>query len=417
MTSARCSLFAPTDEELGGSGADARPGDAVYHDVTSAQLWSTFDTTSTFKVAHDFAGGTFDGRYVYLVPSTAGVVARYDTGANFAAGSAWSVFDTTALDANAIGFAGAVFDGRYVYLVPSGFTTGFITVRYDTQGSFGASSSWKAFDTRTVNRGAYQFFGGAFDGRFVYFAPNGYSRSDGIVTRFDTHADFAASRSWSTFDVMPISPNHGAGGFLGAVFDGHYVYFVQNQVAGLPIEGFVARCDTQADFTTVAAWALFNLKTLDSGAVGFFGAAFDGRYLYVVPNHAGAPSLLGRYDTQGSFTASWSTFETTALGAGVSGFAGAAFDGRYIYLVPHDNGAPDGILARLDTTAPDFKASAAWSTFDTSTVNSAAKGFTGAVFDGRFLYLVPTTGGVVARFDAKAPSSLPALPSFFGSFF
>jgi len=416
LANARCSLLAPTDDELRGPG----PGDPVYHDMTSAKLWSTFDTTSTFKVAHDFAGGTFDGRYLYLVPSKGSVVAQYDTRAgDLRAPWAWSVFDTTAVDKNAIGFAGAVFDGHSVYMVPSGGDTGFIALRYDAQAPFGEPRSWKPFDTRNASPEASQFFGGAFDGHHVYFAPNGYARSDGVVTRFDIHADFAAPPSWSTFDVKPLSAGHGAGGFCGAVFDGRYVYFVQNQVAGLPIAGFVARCDTQpqTDFTTDAAWDLLDLGTLDPGAVSFFGAAFDGHYLYVVPNHAGAPSLLSRYDTQGSFKASWSMFETTTLGDGVSGFAGAAFDGRYIYLVPHDNGSPDGIIARLDTTASDFKAPAAWSTFDTTSVDSAAKGFTGAVFDGRFLYLVPATKGVVARFDAKTPPSIPALPGFFGSFF
>ncbi len=43
---------------------------------------------------------------------------------------------------------------------------------------------------------------------------------------------------------------------------------------------------------------------------------------------------------------------------------------------------------------------------DAMTINASAVGFVGAVFDGRFLYLVPTRG-VVARFDAKTPPSLP----------
>ena len=413
LASAGCSLLAPTDAELRESGA-AGAGDALYRDMTSAPLWSTFDTTSAFKLAHDFAGGAFDGRYVYFVPSIGSVLARYDTRADFAAELAWSVFDTTGLDANAKAFAGAVFDGQYVYLVPS---EGSVAVRYDTRATFGALSSWTPFDTTIVDPGAMGFFGAAFDGRYVYFAPNhNGAASDGIVTRYDTRADFEAKPSWITFDVTPLSPNHGAGGFHGAVFDGRYVYFVQHQDAGLPVGGFVTRYDTRADFGTSDSWSFFDLAWLDPGAVGFLGGAFDGRYLYVVPNHAGAPSLLGRYDTQGSFTASWSTFETTTLAAGVSGFAGAAFDGRYIYLVPHDNGSPDGIVARLDTTVSDFEGRGAWSTFDTSSVNSAAKGFTGAVFDGRYLYLVPSSGGVVARFDAKTPPSLPALPGFFGSF-
>src|SRR5262245_13026406 len=95
LLSAGCSLLAPTDDELRGPGAG--PGGAVYHDMTSAPLWSTFDTTDAYKAAHDFAGGAFDGRYLYLVPSSSGVVARYDTTLAFTEEIAWSVHDTADL--------------------------------------------------------------------------------------------------------------------------------------------------------------------------------------------------------------------------------------------------------------------------------------------------------------------------------
>jgi hypothetical protein len=43
------------------------------------------------------------------------------------------------------------------------------------------------------------------------------------------------------------------------------------------------------------------------------------------------------------------------------------------------------------------------------------------VFDGDYLYLVPNNNGavdgIVARFDARKPPLLPALPDFHGSFF
>jgi hypothetical protein len=55
--------------------------------------------------------------------------------------------------------------------------------------------------------------------------------------------------------------------------------------------------------------------------------------------------------------------------------------------------------------------------FDTTSVHAKAAGFGGSVFDGRYLYLAPAASGVVARFDAKTPSSRPCQPSFFGSFY
>jgi hypothetical protein len=205
------------------------------------------------------------------------------------------------------------------------------------------------------------------------------------------------------------------------VFDGTSIYFVQNENAGSP-GGLVARYDTGSDFKTNTSWHFLDLSNLTQGAKGFSGAAFDGHYLYAIPGQAGAPSILTRFDTHGSFTASWMTLDTTTLGAALSGFAlsgfgGGAFDGRYVYLVPHNNGSPDGLVARLDTTALDFKSGSSWSTFDMMTsVDTNAKDFTGAIFDGRYLYFVPSKGGVVARFDARCPPQLPNLPYFQGSF-
>jgi hypothetical protein len=431
MFAAACSLLAPSDAELRGAGpGDGASPDAaaapVFHDVASPAYWSVFDITSLFAAAHDFAGGTFDGRYVYLAPRQGGVVARYDTGgADLSSVTAWTIFDASALSQRIHGYGGAVFDGRYVYFVPYGgygYANGVVT-RYDTQVDFNMPGAWRTFDTTTVNPRAEGFVGAAFDGRFVYFAPerNAFANSDGTVARYDTRADFQAAASWATFDVGAFSPGGGAGGFNGVVFDGRYVFFLQNQNAGAPCGGqsgcVVTRYDTSADFATQSSWSFFNVETINPNASGFFGGAFDGRYLYTVPSHAGAPSILGRYDTRGSFTASWMTFDTSTLDAGLSGFAGGAFDGRYVYLVPSNAGAPDGVVARVDSAAPDFRDPSAWSTFDITRVNANAKGFTGAIFDGHHLYFVPRTGGAVARFDAKQPPGLPALPGFHGSFF
>jgi hypothetical protein len=109
------------------------------------------------------------------------------------------------------------------------------------------------------------------------------------------------------------------------------------------------------------------------------------------------------------------------------GFAGGAFDGRYVYLVPETNtgttsatGAQfvgNGLVVRYDTTQP-FGAASSWSTFDLkANFASTVSGFFGAVFDGRYLYLVPEGNTIAARFDARTPSQMPSLPAFHGSFF
>jgi hypothetical protein len=191
----------------------------------------------------------------------------------------------------------------------------------------------------------------------------------------------------------------------------------------------VAQYDTTGAFNDVASWTTFDVGSITTNGAEFVGAVFDGRYVYLVPNGtmSGLLSLVARYDTQASLgsTTGWLVFDVSKVSSGARGFTGGAFDGRYVYLIPWANsestGAPafDGVIVRFDTTAgpSGFQDVSNWSSFDTSTLSSNATGFFGAVFDGRFLYLVPNVGTVVARFDARYPPLMPSLPGFHGSFF
>ena len=375
-------------------GAPESDGGTVYGDMTDASSWSTFDMTQVSANARGFAGGTFDGRYIYFAPGLYGVVPRYDTTAPFGAASSWSTFDATIVDPDPTGFFGAVFDGRYVYFVPS-FSGpaqyGSHVTRYDTHGTFTAIASWVTFDTTTINPNAKGFAGAVFDGRYAYFAPgnNGLAPNQ-VITRYDTQEIFTAAAGWSTFPCP--SPGNGWGG----VFDGRYVYFLGT---------LVNRYDTQGGFDLSSSWSLVSPPSSIGG-----GGGFDGRYLYAASDNSHAPKVE-QYDTQAVLgdAASWSTFP-------VSGGAGVAFDGRYVYVL----GQP---LSRYDTRA-SFTAYSSWSTFDVTTLGGIAaySGFTGAVFDCRYVYLVPSLGsgslgnGVAARFDAKSPPSMPKLPGWNGSF-
>src|SRR5262249_42858600 len=93
------------------------------------------------------------------------------------------------------------------------------------------------------------------------------------------------------------------------------------------------------DITQAVHWSTFDAATVRAGIKGFIGAAFDRRYVYFVPgfDNTGAVGTVLRYDTQGAFDAgtSWSTFDVPSLDARARGFEGAVFDGRYLYLVPY----------------------------------------------------------------------------------
>lgn len=392
-----------------------------YNDVRDGSKWATFDLTMLDPRAKGLRGAAFDGRYVYFVPSDAlpldGLVVRYDTRCDFDCRSQWSVFDLAAnVDQRLQGFMGATYDGRYVYFVPDSNVYGVYDgaiARFDTHSSFTAASSWSVFDVSSANPSALGFQGAAFDGRYVYLVP-----ASGIhttVARFDTQAAFAAAASWAFFDTAGTASTMN---FAGAVFDGRFVYLVPGDVnRGVPV-----RCDTRAGFTDSSSWSAFDLAAVNPAARGFYGGAFDGRYVYFVPWYNGDYSgVVARYDTHSSFlaAASWSTFDVAAVTSTARGFFGAGFDGRYLYLVPgYFSSSEAAVLARFDTQAA-FSAPSSWSTFDVTTLTASAKGFYGSVFDGRYLYLVPNgngSSGTVARFDARTPW-LPQLPGWPGSFF
>jgi hypothetical protein len=398
--------------------------DAGFNDLKEPACWETYKVPSTLVEHPGFLGGAFDGRYLYFVSAEANVVLRYDSTSVFSDDTAWTAFGTSSLP-NAAGgtYAGAVFDGRYLYVVPSSVDTPFL--QYDTKTAFSEDSSWKSYTANIMNTTAY--YGGTFDGRYLYFAPSTDEdgNESGVVERYDTTLGFTADAAWTwvnlpTLPGEPLAPK--AVGFFGAVFDGQYVYLVPQ---GYPADGFpgtvVPRYDTTADFKAPASWELFDTSTLGSGVGGFESGIFDGSYVYLIPYYAGGNAA--RLDISGKFTAksSWTT-ATPDPGAGSNGgdvptFGTGAFDGRFLYLSPsiEDDGGENGLLARESADAGAFIGSTPWETFDTTTLHAAT--FGASVFDGQYLYLAPLVGGTFARFETKQANLQPKLPHYFGSFF
>ena len=387
-----------------GDAGDGAPPQTTWHDLTAPTFWSTFDTTTVSAAAAGFFGGAFDGRYVYFVPSSHTLAVRYDTQGPFASANSWQIFDTAGINTTNVGYRGGAFDGRYVYFVPfyNGTAGTGVVARFDTQATFTSAASWSIFDTSTVATMAEGYDGAVFDGRYMYFVPH----MTGTVARYDTQASFGASSSWMTFDATSLNAN--AQDFLGAVFDGRYVYLVPNGGGG---QAILARYDTRsAAFTAAGSWAVFDLTNVSTGA-SFLGAAFDGRDVYLAP-YPGSVAVY--YEPAGGLAApSFTPFNLSGLSASAAGYGGAAFDGRL------DRGmAPflSSVMARYDTSTSAFGAAGSWSSYDLSTDAGAIAGYAGSVFDGRYLYLVPSGDGKVARFDAKTPAWMPKLPGWNGAF-
>lgn len=401
--------------DVAADAADADAAGPVYNDLGANNVWSTVDLNPLTGTTTYF-GTAFDGKHMYFAPySNTAKVARLDTtSSSFTtpASPQWEDFDLGTASPAGTAYVGAVFDGKYVYFIPSYISTNkSILARYDTTSS-SFSTGWTTLDLATVGADAI-YLGGAFDGRYLYLAGNSnYGAPQVRFARYDTQGSLSSASSWLV--IVPTTlVDANAYGFKGAAFDGRYVYYVPRNTGPSPPGGLVVRYDTQSAFDQAGSWSKYDLvPNVNVNAKGFTGAVFDGRYLYFMPSSG--TTFVARYDTQQPFTTqgSWSTFDVTTANTNAKGFYGGAFDGRYVYLVPGNNGTANGFLMRYDTTTA-FGSTSSWAGFDIASVNAGAVGFAGAGFDGRYVYFVPAVSTVVARFDAKSPPSLPpALGSF-----
>jgi hypothetical protein len=369
-----------------------------------------------------YRGSVFDGRYVYFVPNPYGSVhgrfLRYDTQGNLSSVNSWDVFDAGNIGGlNTKGYTGGVFDGRYIYFVPSRDSSvnhGHV-LRYDTQSSFTSSNSWSSFNAGNIGGLSTKgYYGGVFDGRYVYFvARNDDSSYHGRVLRYDTQNTFSSGSSWSSFDAGNIG-GLSTKGYFGGVFDGRYVYFVPNRDSSH--HGRVLRYDTQNTFSNSNSWSSFNAGNIGGlNTKGYGGGVFDGRYVYFVPSYDGSShhGRVLRYDTESTFSNSnsWSSFDAGSVGGlNTKGYQSGVFDGRYVYFVPNNDGSSrHGRVLRYDTEST-FSNSNSWSSFDAGSVGSNTKGYQGGVFDGRYVYFVPyhddsSFHGKVLRYDTTSNSS------------
>ncbi|HCL31233.1 MAG TPA: hypothetical protein DIC52_22760, partial [Candidatus Latescibacteria bacterium] len=251
--------------------------------------------------------------------------------------------------------------------------------RCDTHGDFHDAATWEAFDAGgTDGLNTVCYYGAAFDGRYVIFAPRDDSTGyHSRVLRYDTRGPFRERDAWSAHDAdLPHSAQ-------GAAFDGRHVYFCPGyeSTPGQPLQedqhsGTVLRMDTGADFHDPLSYRRFDTKVLGAQAVCFDGGAYDGRYVYFVPLLHG---IVVRHDTQGDFedTDSWEAVDAKPHGLGLN--VGAVFDGRWLYFCAYGHSS----MVRYDTRRP-FAAGDSWECWDAAATDGY-DGEGGEAFHGRVL--------------------------------
>ena len=235
-----------------------------------------------------------------------------------------------------------------------------------------------------------------------------------LVSQWRPRAAFAA------FDAYDAGHTDGlvTQGYFGAVFDGRYAYFcpIRDQNERTSVHGRVLRLDTQAGFKDPDAWTAYDASYTDGlHTAGFYGGAFDGRYVYFNPRDDGTVhhSRLLRYDTQADFKdpAAWAAHDAQFPHSG----QGLAFDGCYLYFCPgYTRSATAGLddensgqILRYDTRAP-LKDPASYAVFNAQQLGPEATCFDGAVFDGRHIYFAPLTSGHVLRYAGRRGFRRPA---------
>lgn len=147
---------------------------------------------------------------------------------------------------------------------------------------------------------------------------------------------------------------------------------------------------------------------------GYSGIGSDGEYLYYSPFHNGSAYhgviLRQKINSIFQLAATWEAFDAGSIdGLTCKGFYGnPIFDGRFMYFVPYNNGAVSGVVLRFDTIKP-FKSADSWDAYDAgSTDGLICKGFNGAVFDGcQFIFFIPFNNGayngIVLKYDTTRP--------------
>jgi N-acetylneuraminic acid mutarotase len=273
------------------------------------------------------------------------------------------------------GFSSGYFDGRFVYCSPyyNGIYRHCDVLRFDTTRNFNSLSSWEVYSPARNGFDAVQvtgYYGGPFDGQYIYFCPyHNNSTYHCNMLRYNTRAPFDSLSSWETINPQFLGFGTNPAGYVSAVYDGRFVYYIPYHNGGY--HGEFLRYDTRGDFTDLLSWRSFDPGSAGVGIDpdGYWGGSFDGRYIYFCPRHNGGwHGEVIRYDTFGSFdqTSSWTAIDAGGLGIGdTDGYNGSVFDGRYVYLVPYHNGSDyHGLTVRIDTLGEEATFKLVWSQAD-----------------------------------------------------
>ena len=274
-------------------------------------------------------------------------------------------------------------------------------------------SVFEMIDLTTLNANWAGYVNCCFDGQYLYMAPyHNTTAWNGYFVRYDVSLPFDVVGSYETFNLATIDSKYV--GWKGATFDGRYIYMVQSY-DGTADGGRFLRYDTQASFTSAGSYTVIDLSTIDSNCKGLQGLCFDGRYIYTLAYYTsgGRKGVKVRYDTTLAFsTGNVEIFDTTTINASYKGYADLINAGDYIYYVPfYNDSSVFGVVFR-HKIGDTFNASG-FEYFNLSSINANWTGFYAACYDGRYVYFstnlssASVYSGYIIRYDTTKPFNDP----------
>ncbi len=305
-----------------------------------------------------FAGGVFDGTYVWLVPWNSNRVVRLDPSSGSMTG--YSNWPTGTTSVGNRMFWGGVFDGSFIWLVPQNCDR---IIRIDPRT--GTMTGYRGWPVPIVS---YAFCGGVFDGTSIWLVPYFYSR----VVRFNVQTGIMTG--YPNWPAGTASIGYGA--FVGGVFDGTYIWLIPYHA------NRVIRIDPSSGIMTgYSAWPVGTTKS----GYSFFGGVFDGSFIWLVPSNF---DRVVRLDPASGAMTGYNNWPAGITGIKNGAFVGGVFDGTYIWLVP-------SLANQVVRLQPSTGNMVGYSNWPAGTWAARTFAFAGGVFDGFSIWLVPCTSNRV----------------------
>jgi hypothetical protein len=269
-------------------------------DFLSPSAWEVFDTKPFTDGGVGYpAAATIDGG-LYLGSSSANIFPMHH--APLAAPDAgWEQAGVTNTTGGNVLGAGCT--GPFLYFI------GQAALRYDLRKPFGDPTAWEGMALSAFGPDHAGYTGTISTPSHVYTS-QASAPADGGDRKWRVARTSPTDVLDAGFEFREVAKtNPLATGALGGAFDGRYVYFAPFP-RGTPLPGTVyLRYDTQQPFDADSAWASVTGTALGFGVYSHRGAVFDGMYVYFPPGGTNVPFVRYRAtDVKSAFTQPCSPF-------------------------------------------------------------------------------------------------------------